>query len=214
MAKRRYTREAMRLQPFIARMSEYSSQIVIGETLGNNILLYHADDSPVAEFAATDTGLDLASAAVVGTACQIVIPSNASLSVAHTLAGCTYVFPPGLVVSGTLTTVDGTRVYRLQSIVSGTSAAAVVGVIGPASGEAHLVECTIAPANTGAGGVHAVEVGGDGTLYCRDCQLDGRGAATGTPGYAGYRVYGAAGSLYVIDGGAALGLDASNPFNE
>lgn len=215
MAKRRYTREALRLQPFMARVGESSSQIVVTETLGTMITLYHADGSPVETFAATDAGLDLASAAVDDAACQVVIPSNAVISSAHTLAGCSYVFPPGLVVTGTLGTADGTRVYHLNSVVLGDSAGPVMGVTNPDSGEAHLCGCDIAPVNIGAGGVYAVAVTlNAGDLYCHDCVLDATGAADGSDGYAGYRNPASAGNLFVIDGGTALGKVAADPFNE
>ena len=182
---------------------------------GDTVLVLHGDGRPADEFPGSDTGLNAASAVAESAACVIVVPGNAVISSAHTLAGCTYIFPPGLAVSGTLTTANGTRVYGLRSVVEGNNAAAVVGVLGPASGEAHLYGCAITPSNAGAGGVYAVAIlGGAGDLYCHDCRLDGRGAATGTPGYAGFRGALGTGSLYVVDGGSALGKIAEDPFNE
>lgn len=181
---------------------------------GDTILIMHSNGRPMEEFAATDAGLDQASAAAESSACVILVPGAATLGAAHTLAGCVYIFPAGLIISGSLTTVSGTRIYGLRSAPVGSSTMAVVGVIGPSGGEAHLVNCEVAPVNSGTGGVHAVEVAGAGTLFCHDCKLDARGAAAGTPGYAGFRAFGATGDLYVIDGGMALGLDPANPFNE
>lgn len=181
---------------------------------GDTVLVLHGDGRPADEFPATDAGLDLAGAAAESGTCVIVVPGNAVISAAHALAGCAYIFPPGLMVGGSLTTVNGTRIYGVRSVVEGNSTAAVVGVLGPAIGEAHLHGCVIAPTNSGTGGVHAVEVAGSGTLYCHDCKLDGRSAAIGSSGYAGFRAFGATGDLYVIDGGMALGSDAANPFNE
>lgn len=181
---------------------------------GDTILVMHSNGRPVDEFPATDAGLDLAGAAAEAGACVILVPGAAGLNAAHTLAGCVYFFPVGLIVGGSLTTVNGTRIYGLRLEPAGNSPAAVVGVLGPAIGEAHLHGCVIAPTNSGTGGVHAVEVAGSGTLYCHDCKLDGRSAAIGSSGYAGFRAFGATGDLYVIDGGMALGSDAANPFNE
>ena len=91
---------------------------------GDTILLMHSNGKPVDEFAPTDGGLDAASAAAEASACVILVPGNAALSAAHLLAGCTYIFTPGLIVGGTLTTVSGTRIYGLQLEPGGNSPAA------------------------------------------------------------------------------------------
>jgi len=181
---------------------------------GDTILLYKIGGSPVAEYAATDAGLDLAGAAVTNEAEIIVIPSNASLSATHTLAACTYIFPPELIVTGKLIMAAGTVVIYLNSAVEDTdNGAAIVGVQGPNSGEAHLYDCRIVPVNNGSGGVHAVHVSLSGDLICHNCYLNGQGALGGGSGYAGYRDPECAGTLR-IEGGAALGSSADDPFNE
>lgn len=175
---------------------------------GDTILLYKSNGDPVAEYAPTDTGLTAAGAAVISASDRIEIPGNAVIQAEHALAGCEYRFPAGLIVGGTLTLSANTRVWNLQSIVSGNSEDAIIGVLGPGDGEAHLFSCRIAPVNSGAGGVHAVHVGSSGNLVCHNCYLDGTSG-----GYAGYRDPECAGTLR-IEGGAALGSSADDPFNE
>ncbi len=227
MDKNTLTTLAKRLRPFLISVahSVVQNDLSAGEGPGidiinsliglggDTILIYFANGIPVAEYNATDAGLDSAGAAVGAASDRIFIPPCVVLSAAHALAGCEYIFPSGLVVGGKLTTAPGTKIFNLNLGISGNSASPVIGIEGPASGEAHLYDCRIVPVNSGAGGVNAVYVNNYGDLICHNCYLDGRAANGGGNGYAAYRNPASGGNIR-IEGGTALGSSADNPFNE
>ena len=174
---------------------------------GDTILLYSADGDPVAEFAATDAGLDLASAAASANN-KIIIPSNTVLTSDHTLANCDYEFP-STTYAITLTLVNGTVVYRAHLEPADGSGLVIVGFIGPSSGEAKLFDVISIPTNTSTGGVRAVYGSNGGRLKIYgNSFLDGRNNDGVGDTYAAYA---ASGSFIYIYGGTCL--PSSDPFN-
>jgi hypothetical protein len=188
------------------------TQIGLG---GDSILIYHPNGNPVSEFAANSGGLSAALAAA-SDGDVVMLPAgeisgDQTVPIGVSLVG---MGRDASILSGKITLTDGANLSNLKLAVSGNDDTnAIIGVLAPVIGEAHLYDCSVAPINAGLGGVHAVEINSGGDLYCHDCFLDGKGVIEGATGYAGFRSPAGSGSLY-IDGGVCLGSDPDNPFND
>lgn len=164
---------------------------------GDTILLYDSGGSPVAEFAATDAGLDLASAAA--TAGDVVWLPAATITGDHALtAGVHYIGVSryASILTGQITMGAGTTLECVTVSRTANDANALVGVLGPASEVAMLRDCDVSCVQSGSGAAYAVSVEGGGDLECWTCALYGE--STGGIGYGGSRSGG--GNLYIYGG--------------
>lgn len=220
--KRTYGREALKYQYYMASVSGdvTSGIIAAGEGPGidivtnmvglglDSVLLAHANGSPASEYATLTLAL---AAAASGDIVWIARPSTFTEDI-FIPAGVSVVgMKRGTIIAGTVTLSTGASIENVTIRPAATSAAPLVGLTIAGSGEAHAYSCTIAPQNSGNGGVRAVVADDFGDLICHECWLDGTGNLGGGVGYAGYRASG--GSLR-IEGGTCLGSNPADPFNE
>ena len=172
---------------------------------GDSILLFDSGGNPVAEFAATSAGLDLASAAA--TAGDWIVGCSIPISGDHTLkAGVKY---GNLVLSGQITGAD--TAWLVNSFIERTAndANALNGAVAPVSGTFRLWLCYISCVQSGSGQAAALYNGGDGTLKAFLCEAIGTSVAGS--GYGSYRDPGYDGYIYV-DCGILQG--STSPCNE
>ena len=155
--------------PGIAITGESPQQVVgLG---GDSILLYHADGRPVAEFAPTDTGLTAALAAMAAGDGAVELPictiSGGPWTVANgTLRGMSR---EGSVLSGLVILSDGSALENLTIDRDEDDAGAIYGVIGPSSGSARLLDCTIRVINATGNG-YAIQAG-NGAISLLFCEI-------------------------------------------
>lgn len=169
------TELAKRLEPLIVGQAVGAAQTVItggegpgidiaGNKVGlggDTILIYHANGSPAAEFAATDAGLDLAQAAMASG--DMMVTPQCTFTAAHTFtAGLYYLY--GTIFSGQITLADGVQTNYLKVVRTANDANDLIGVIAPASGSVLIYDPYINVIQSGAGdAVGLLVAGGTGT---------------------------------------------------
>lgn len=109
------------------------------------------------------------------------------------------------VINGVITLAPYSHLEGMEIDIEDTSAAALTGLYGPASGEAYLMDTIIQVHNTGAGNAYCATVAAGGNLKIMGCELIAT-ADTGD-GYAGRYL---SGYLYVYD---SRTLGSTSPFS-
>jgi hypothetical protein len=148
---------------------------------GDTVLLYHANGQPVAEYA---TPALAAADAVSGD--TIYLPSRTYTD--------DIVLPPGVamvglsrersILTGQITLGAGAVLSNACVLRSANDASALVGVAGPVSGTAYVLDCDISVVQAGAGSGYGVQTqGGDVVVRGGSCfGSTARFAASGTGG--------------------------------
>ena len=228
---RTYSREARKLQPFMAGVGGGVVNQMIGSANsegpgidlintatniqiglgGDTILVYHADGSPVAEFAPTDAGLDEATATIASPYDKIVLPQNMVLTASHVLGGAIYEFPEEIEYSILLTLSANTRVRYLNLVHVLNQIDALIGVIGPSTGKAYLESGYVYIENA-AGSAYGLSVTSNGDLECYNMRVRGI-SHFGFLGYAVYNDPACGGDVY-FRGACAEALGSTNSFNQ
>ncbi len=153
---------------------------------GDTILLYDSGGNPVAEYAATSAGLDLASAAA--TAGDVVLIPAVTIDGNHTLAaGVTYhgLGRRATVLTGQITLSNGTTLQGLSVTRTANDANTLIAVVGPSSGTAYVYDCDISALQAGAGVGYALYEQSGGELRHYYCRLSAQaGGADSNPIYA------------------------------
>jgi|WetSurMetagenome_2_1015567.scaffolds.fasta_scaffold08917_2 hypothetical protein len=145
---------------------------------GNGILLFNGGGAVLREFAATDAGLDLASAAAA--AGDLVLLPLFTLAGNHTLtAGVHYAGSSrrGTILSGQITGAAGATLEHLSITRTANDANVLAALVGPAAGICYVTDCELAATQAGAGTGYAIAVG-NGDVYVYDSSLYGSTALT------------------------------------
>ena len=183
------------------------TSITIGRG-GDTILIYDSAGAPIAAYAATSAGLDLASAAA--TAGDVVWLPAITIADDHALtAGVHYkgVSRYASILTGLITLGAGTTLECVTINRTANDANPLIGAAGPGAGVAKIRDCDITCTQAGAGNAFAVSLGGAGNIEAWLCALSGQ--STGGTGYGGSRTGG--GNLYLF---AGLCLGSSFPLSE
>lgn len=148
-----------------------------GANAWGGILVLHRDGAAVQYFPVTVAGMTAAVAAA-RTNDVIWVPS-ASLAWSGTIPASVGVSSMGhqTTFTGAITLSDDAHLEHIDVNVQSSSAGQVSGVIGPATGGAHILDCSIQARNTGAGGAVAVQDGAGGELEIRGGYMAARTAA-------------------------------------
>lgn len=192
-AKNSISELAKRLEPYLLKAGRSSAS----QVMSNRIILYPDDGGEISLYPKTAAGLDAALA--VATSGDLITIPPCTISGAHSVQSGLKVIGLGNThLTGTITCNGSCILESLHIDVSGNSASAVVGVIGPPSGSnADLKQVFIEVANSGAGPAYAVQAAAGGLLELFECNC----SVTGGTGSAEY--YATSGSIDVY-GGAAL----------
>lgn len=98
-----------------------------------------------------------------------------------------------ITVSGQITLEDGALIYNIHVTETANDANTIYGVLGPQTGEAHILYCDISAVQSGAGNAYAIGATrglsvNNGDLIVRHSKL--YGSSTSGDGYAGRSVRG------------------------
>jgi hypothetical protein len=150
---------------------------------GNGVLLFSADGTVLAEYAATSTGLGNAlTAASSGDIVEfpaVGITANVTVPAGVTLCGMGW----NSVLTGALTLAAGACAEHLRVYQSENDMDDVIGVIGPASGTATIRDVQISIVQAGNGKALGLLSNG-GTLRAYECEVWVNGAAGSAWGVA------------------------------
>lgn len=120
----------------------------------------------------------------------------------------------GVATMGRKVTIDGEWTFAAGGAIngvvvqpSGSSASAIRGFIGPASGTVYITDCSSYPVNSGAGDCYGVDVSAGGDVWVWDSNV----YANASGGGSGYGVRRTAGNAYVTDDGRIRG--STGPFS-
>ena len=180
---------------------------VVGSRIGrggDTILLFDSGANPVAEFAATSAGFDLAIAAATS-GDTIWLPS-VTISGDHVLsAGIHHIGVSrfGSVLTGQITGGAGASLENCSVTRSANSASALYGIVAPATGTCYMAGVHVSATQAGAGNAAAIYAAAGGNVEAWNCSLR---APAGGAGWH-YGVYHVAGQVYV-EGGVCHGATA------
>lgn len=154
---------------------------------GDTIITFDNTGSPVAEYAPTSAGFDLA---LAGTA-PIVWLYAYTIDGDHTIPAGYHVIGnqrDTSILSGEITMSAGSTLTNLSVIRTANDANILNGVLGPSAGTGHLYGCNISVVQAGAGNAYAVSASRGMSLNSGDIELH-RCELTGTSvsgsGYCG-----------------------------
>jgi len=138
---------------------------------GDTILLCQSDGDPVGEFAATDAGLELASAAAASG--DVIKLPACTIAGAHTLtAGVAYkgIAIDQTILTGTITGASGASLHHCSVTVAANTSGYAYGVYGPSSGIFELWFVLINVTQAGAGSGVALGID-DGDVEGHKCSI-------------------------------------------
>lgn len=154
---------------------------VTGSTIsrvGNRILLFGGNGTPLQEFALTAAGLAAASAAA--TAGDVILLPPVTLTGDYDLtAGVHYVGSSrrGTILTGQVTAASAASLEHLSITRSATDANKLVALVGPVDGACYITDCELSATQAGAGTGYAISVQ-SGDVYVYDSGLYGSTALT------------------------------------
>lgn len=215
MGNEKLTTLARRLRPFFLYQVETSLPFLISEGPdidlvgtqigrgGDQIITFDNTGNPVAEFAPTAAGFDLALAA----AAPIIWLYGYTIDGNHTIPADYHIIGnqrDTSILSGQITCESGSTLSSLSVIRTANDANILDGVLGPTTGSAKLLNCRISVAQAGAGNAYAVSASrglvlGGGNIYVHYCELEA--TSTGGAAYCGRSI---AGELYLYHGKADI----------
>ena len=171
---------------------------------GDTILIFDSGGNPLAEFAATSAGLDLATAAATA-GDKIELPAR-TISGAHVLgAGVHYAgLGPATVLTGQITGGSDGSLQNVAIARAASDANTLKGLVCPA-GAFTVRACDITCIQSGVGDCHGVENLTDFDTEVRSCWVD----ATSVSGL-GYAFYSVGAGLIDVYGGKAHGSTAKD----
>jgi len=201
MGNEKLTTIARRLRPFLAQMIE-ELQIggglvtegpdidVIGKVVGrggDQIITFDTAGAPVAEYAPTSAGFDLA----LGATAPIVWLYGYTISGDHTIPAGYHVIGnqrDTSILSGQITMGTGSSLTNLSVIRTANDANALIGVGGPGTGTGYIYGCKVACTQAGAGAAYAIAANGglylyQGDIHAARCELEA--TSVGGVGYCG-----------------------------
>lgn len=198
----RRTIQARKLQPFISQSASDTADVVVSETFASGIILFHVDGSAMTVYPGTGAGLTAAMAAAIDG--DLALLPNMAFTVSFTIpAGVKVCSLGNCDLSGQVTLGGNDSILeRVHVGRSASSAGALAGVVGPATGTAAIKNCWIDVTNSGAGAAYAVQ-GGAGLVEVWTSDLYGNASGGGS----GYAVIAGAGDVHVY-GGVASGSTA------
>ena len=168
------------------------------------ILLYYADGSPAAEFAATGAGLTAALAAAAS-GDVLWLPANAGISGDVTVpAGVTVM---GLsrgrsILTGKITLAAGANLCNLSVLRTANDGNDLIGV--ESAAESYIYACNISCIQSGAGNAMAVRATTGGDIDIFDSWLTGTSV-----GGAGYSAFAFSGCIHWYGGRATYSTAAT-----
>jgi hypothetical protein len=113
----------------------------------------------------------LAALAAASSGDTVDLPTGTITGAVTVPAGVTVRGRGGSIIAGTVTLGDGATLDGVTVAVTGDSASALVGVLGPTTGTGYLHKCTITVTNAGGDAYGVAAQGGD--LYCLWSQING-----------------------------------------
>ena len=186
MAKRKYTREARHLQPFIAQVGKgivdnnppeegpgidlVDRKIGLG---GDSILIYHPNGNPASEFAATSLGLSEALAAALDG--DVVMLPAGEISGDQTVPAGVSLVGMGRdasILSGKITLNDRAVIKNVGILRTAEDDLLLSCVIGPISGVAEIFDSKLSCTQNGTGDTAVLAIN-DGNIITHHCYVNG-----------------------------------------
>jgi hypothetical protein len=163
---------------------------------GDQIITFDNTGLPVAEYAPTSAGFDLALAA----SAPIIWLYAYTIDGDHTIPASYHVIGnqrDTSILSGLITLSSGSTLTNLSVVRTANDANALIGVGGPGTGTGYLYGCKITCTQSGAGAAYAIAANGglyldQGDIHATRCELEA--TSVGGVGYCGLssagRIYG------------------------
>jgi len=159
---------------------------------GDTILLYYADGSPVAEFAATEAGF--AAALAAGDANDVRVLPIVTIPGNHTIAVPVLgISNAKSILSGKITMAAGGILNNLAIIRTANDADDLIGI--ESAAECYIGRCNISCIQSGVGNVYSVKSDAGGIIHLTSNRIVGQSI-----GGDGYSAYVAGGDIYAYSG--------------